>query len=379
MENKRKMMIFFLLLAVISSPVFAGEWTASVVKNLDALVTSCVVIPCSYTHAKERLPHSRLRGIWYLVSGQQVIYHEDKTLIAESFRGRTTLLGNLGQDNCTLEMTEIKDHDNGPFCFRIELVPTGTETSKTDKFSFVHDCVSFNMITKPPKPILLEPKTPIQGHPYTITCSVFSTCPTRLPKLTWSRGTAEEIHEAYREIHKGFWEVLSTVVFIPQEKDDHTDISCTAQFYGGMMSTEKLTIYVKRTVNYNHIIIPVVVGISIAGIFGGLCIFMMKKYKNRIAELQSQDGTMWNRLSRMSRRIRSVGPGSSHTDRSRPKVNRSDADHMSNNACSKSTSDHNFSKPRFPSPKSQPKYSHKEELDNDNDYLNTADLVYGNL
>ncbi|KAM7382721.1 hypothetical protein PAMP_002438 [Pampus punctatissimus] len=300
MENERKIMIFLLLFAVISSPVFAGEWTASIVKNLDALVTSCVVIPCSYTHAKERLPHSRLRGIWYLESGGQFIYHEDKTLIMENFRGRTTLLGNLGQDNCTLEITEIKDHDNGPFCFRIELVPTGTETSKIDKFSFVDNCVSFKMITQPPKITLNEPKTPIQGRPYIITCSVISTCPSHLPKLTWSRGTADEIHETYREIHKGTWEVVSTLAFIPQEKDDHTDISCSAQFYGEtMMSTEKMTLYVKRTVNYNHIIIPVVVGIGVAGIFGGLCIFMMKKYK-------------W-------------------------------------------------------------------DLDNDNDYLNTADLVYGNL
>eukprot|EP00064_Thunnus_orientalis_P016177 superscaffoldBa00003149_g16240 len=176
----------------LCSPVLTGEWTATVPENLDALVTSCVVIPCSFTQAKERLPHSRLRGIWHRpASRDDCIYHEDKTRIVENFRGRTELLGNLGDGNCTLLMTEIKDHDDGPFCFRIELVPTGTQTSKIDKFSFVEDCVRFKMISKE---------------------------------------------------------------------------------------------------NYNHIIIPAVVGIGTAVIFGGLCIFMMKKYKNRIAELQSQEG-----------------------------------------------------------------------------------------
>ncbi|XP_067458016.1 myelin-associated glycoprotein [Thunnus thynnus] len=391
MENERKMMIFCLLLAALCSPVLTGEWTATVPENLDALVTSCVVIPCSFTQAKERLPHSRLRGIWHRpASRDDCIYHEDKTRIVENFRGRTELLGNLGDGNCTLLMTEIKDHDDGPFCFRIELVPTGTQTSKIDKFSFVEDCVRFKMITEPPKPSLIHPKTAVQGRPYTITCSVRHTCPSHIPKLTWSRGTKDDINELHREIHGGFWEVQSTLIVIPEEKDDHTDITCTAKFNGPKTSTEKMTLYIKRKENYNHIIIPAVVGIGTAVIFGGLCIFMMKKYKNRIAELQSQEGSMWNRLSRMSRRIRSDGPGPSHTDRRRsiwsrfsrrPNADRSDLDHMPNNESSKSGAYQKTSKPRFPSPKSQPKsYNYKAELDDGDDYINTADLnVYGNL
>lgn len=150
MENEKKM-ILCLLLAAISSPVFTGEWKATVSKNLDALVRSCVVVPCSFTHPEEQLPHSRLRGIWHRSSGQdQRIYHEDRTMILENFRDRTRMLGDLGQGNCTLEMDELKDHDDGPFCFRVELVPEGTKTSEIDKFSFVQDCVKFKMISMSP-------------------------------------------------------------------------------------------------------------------------------------------------------------------------------------------------------------------------------------
>ncbi|XP_028435382.1 uncharacterized protein LOC114556590 isoform X2 [Perca flavescens] len=73
-----KIMIFCLLVAAIISPVFTEEWRASVVKELDALVTSCVVVPCSFTHPKEKLPTSRLRGIWHLSTDKNKrIYYED--------------------------------------------------------------------------------------------------------------------------------------------------------------------------------------------------------------------------------------------------------------------------------------------------------------
>ncbi|GLD63514.1 myeloid cell surface antigen CD33-like isoform X1 [Lates japonicus] len=133
------------------------------------------------------------------------------------------MLGDLGQNNCTLEIAEIKNHDNGPFCFRIELARTETDTETKDKFSFVEDCVGLNMLPGPQK-----------------------------PKLKTSSAT--------------------------------------------------MKVYVKSIENYNHIIIPAVVGVATAMIFGVFCIFMLKKYKSRIAELQNQEGTMWNRLSRLSRR-----------------------------------------------------------------------------
>lgn len=36
--------------------------------------------------------------------------------IKDSFKDPTKLVVLLGQNNCTLEITDVKDHDNGPFC-----------------------------------------------------------------------------------------------------------------------------------------------------------------------------------------------------------------------------------------------------------------------
>uniref|UniRef100_A0AAZ1XL74 Ig-like domain-containing protein n=2 Tax=Oreochromis aureus TaxID=47969 RepID=A0AAZ1XL74_OREAU len=275
MDNETKFMITCLLFAAICSSVSSDEWKATVVKSIDALVTSCVVVPCSFSHAGGNLPSSRLRGIWHEKDDKKSnIYHEDYTLITDSFKDRTQLVGRLGQNNCTLEITGVKDHDNGPFCFRVELVRTENNEPTKYKFSFVEDCVELNMLTEPPKPILIQPKTATQGEPYTVTCSVIHTCPTHVPKLTWNLDSTKVIVH-YKDIKQGNWETQSILTFIPEE-DDNREITCTAEFNGGLKSSYTFTLHVKRIENYNHIIIPAVVGIGTALLFGIPCILMAK-------------------------------------------------------------------------------------------------------
>ncbi|XP_026041597.1 myelin-associated glycoprotein-like isoform X2 [Astatotilapia calliptera] len=375
MAKQKIMMGFCLLFAAICSSVSSDEWKATVVKRIDALVGSCVVVPCSFSHTGGNLPSSRLRGIWHEKNDKKSnIYQEDNTLIKDSFKGRTRLVGELGKNNCTLEITEVKDHDNGPFCFRAELVLTENNDPTKDKYSFVEDCVELYMLTEPPKPTVIKPKTATQGEAYTVTCSVIHTCPTHVPKLTWNLDSTKVIVH-HKDIKHGNWETQSILTFIPEEKDDNSEITCTAEFNGVLKSPETFTLHVKRVENYNHIIIPSVVGIGTTVAFVLVCIFMTKKYKKRIEELQSRDGSMWNRLSRMSRR--SIWSRFSR----RPKGDIVDFGHSPNNVNSKSCDNQKVTKPRFPSPKSQPKsYNYKEDPDEGDDYINTADLnIYGNI
>lgn len=139
---------FHFPLSGIFSPVFTEEWKISVAEKLDALVSSCVVFPCSFTTPK-LLPTTKLRGIWHFGKEKEnIIYHEDRTRVMENYRSRTRLLGRLGDDNCTLEMTEVRDHDNGPFCFRVELAENDKPTDQMH--SFVHNCVELKMIRMSP-------------------------------------------------------------------------------------------------------------------------------------------------------------------------------------------------------------------------------------
>ncbi|XP_027868672.1 sialic acid-binding Ig-like lectin 13 isoform X1 [Xiphophorus couchianus] len=308
MEKGIKRILFFLLLAGICSPTTEEQWKASVVKSIEALVDSCVVLPCTFTYPGSFLSTSRLRGIWHRKDKwNEIFYHEDTTSVLDNFKGRTKMLGNLGQNNCTLEIVQVKNHDIGPFCFRIEFVKKDTNQPTTEKFSFVEECAEIKMLEEPPQPELIQSNTAVQGKPYAVTCSVRHTCPSHVPVFTWSRGSEDDIIQIQKPIVSGIWETQSIMVFIPGENDDHTEITCSATFNGGRRSSTSIKLNVKRTGNIYHLIIPVAVAIGTAVIFGVFCIAVMKKYKNRIAELQSREGSMFNRLSRMSRRFHSSG------------------------------------------------------------------------
>ncbi|XP_054898047.1 uncharacterized protein LOC129367542 [Poeciliopsis prolifica] len=230
-------------------------------------------------------------------------------------------------------------------------------------------------------------KMATQGKPYILTCSVHHTCPSHPPEIKWSRESKDdEITKKHEHLHSGIWEADSILSFVPEEKDDETELTCTATFHGGITSEAKFTLHVKRRENYNHIIIPTVAVAATAVVFGLFCIFMVKKYKKRIQELQSQDGSMWNRMSRLSRRLRPGAAGPTHLDQRRSiwsrfsrRPQRNEHVQSPNNASS--CGGQKTDKPRFPSPKSQQKsHNYKQDLDDNDDYMNTADLnIYGNV
>ncbi|XP_072547726.1 myelin-associated glycoprotein-like [Salminus brasiliensis] len=299
MGTQARFLFCWLCLQVIFATVFSEDWEVEVVPKIDALVSSCVVLPCTFKYPGEQLPYSRLRGIWHKKEMHDIIYHEDKTLIVDSFKGRTKLLGDLGQKNCTLEIDKVKDHDNGPFCFRAEI-------PNYNKFSFVKNCVSLSMKLKPATPTLEQREVLEDGVPTTFKCFIRHTCPSHPPTITWSRGHKDAIMKN-RDIGHATWEMESLLTFTPTEDDDHTYLNCTASFHGSESSTGHIRLYVKRKANILHVIIPVVAVLGTAILFGGVCFFMTKKYKQQIQELQSRDSNgMLSRLSRMSHRIRSV-------------------------------------------------------------------------
>lgn len=121
-SKKTSIWFLFLFFPVQFSPVYT-VLKIDVPNSINALKTSCVVIPCSFKPVEENFESSSLKGIWYRErknEEKELVYDEDETRAAENFRGRTQLLGHLGQSNCTLEMLKIADHDEGSYCFTME-------------------------------------------------------------------------------------------------------------------------------------------------------------------------------------------------------------------------------------------------------------------
>ena len=105
-------------------------YEADVVSRISALTRSCVVIPCTFQIGD--VPVTRLRGLWYTNKGEYV-FHTGQTNVLDNFKGRTKLLGDTDEQNCTLEIDDVQAHDNGPFCFHAE--------KGNDKYRFNHSCV----------------------------------------------------------------------------------------------------------------------------------------------------------------------------------------------------------------------------------------------
>lgn len=102
---------------------------ADVPFRVSALTSSCVVVPCSFQYPEDT---SLTRGIWAKKNGG-VIYHNARSETLDHFKGRTKLLGDLNEGNCSLEINDIYAFDNGPFCFHAE--------KGKSKYKFNDSCV----------------------------------------------------------------------------------------------------------------------------------------------------------------------------------------------------------------------------------------------
>ncbi len=106
------------------------QYGADMIPKITALPRSCVVIPCSFKMEEEYV--TRLRVLWVTKKGGYM-FHTDPVDVLDNFKGRTRLLGNPDEQNCTVEMDDVQTHDNGPFCFRAE--------RENEKYSFNNSCV----------------------------------------------------------------------------------------------------------------------------------------------------------------------------------------------------------------------------------------------
>lgn len=115
------------------------DWTIDVPPTVKGLSGSCVVIPCSFKYPNEEKAGTHT-GMW-IYKTNQYIYHSHKSKILEEYRNRTTLLGDLREKKCSLQIDPLLQHDQGPFYFRIEI-------TNVNKYSYANNKVSIEMISE---------------------------------------------------------------------------------------------------------------------------------------------------------------------------------------------------------------------------------------
>ncbi|XP_075882200.1 uncharacterized protein LOC142888052 isoform X3 [Nelusetta ayraudi] len=267
---------------------------ADVPFRFSALTRSCVLIPCSFQSSV-----ILSRGMWSKINGG-VVYHNGKSYVVDHFKGRTKMPQDLSQGECSLEIDDIKPFDSGPFCFHAE--------KGKDKYSFNTSCVFIVMKASPEKPVMSQVPAEVDaGSTINVSCSVTHTCASHPPDFSWNvpNLTSEVGHT---QILRGVWQMTSLITFMAEGGDGVKPLTCTATFWRGKQQASTLTLTVKGTLTHKlrtslHISIPVIIGIILAVVCGGV-IFKKRKNLQKPPARPEKRRSLMERLAGLSRSYR---------------------------------------------------------------------------
>ncbi|XP_051261580.1 myelin-associated glycoprotein isoform X2 [Dicentrarchus labrax] len=227
-----------------------------------------------------------------------IVFHNGQSRVLDHFKGRTKILGELSEGNCTLEIDDIKPFDNGPFCFHAE--------KGNDKYRFNNSCVFIVMKASPEKPVMTSVPAEVDaGSTITVSCSVMHTCPSHPPVLSWSVPslTSEVIHTSMQQ---GIWQTTSTISFMVAGGDGVKNLTCTAISWRGKQQANTVKLTVKGSLMYQlrsslPVSIPVsilLIAIILAAVFGVFIYRKRKRTDDSPPPRPEKRRSLWDRLSR---------------------------------------------------------------------------------
>uniref|UniRef100_A0AAQ6IFY4 Ig-like domain-containing protein n=1 Tax=Anabas testudineus TaxID=64144 RepID=A0AAQ6IFY4_ANATE len=198
--------------------------TATVPSSVKGINGSCVVIPCSYNYPEPGKQITGYTGIWHTKTND-VIYHKDKNQIKQEFKGRTELVGDITQKNCSLKIDPLRQSDRGPFYFRIELVVNVDDSSNTTQQINKSVLCDLLVLTGAPQPTVSVKEEVVEGQTVSASCSVSHSCPSSPPEFTWTH--SGEKHFQSQQLTDGQWKATSVLTFHPTRADHNKPLSCT--------------------------------------------------------------------------------------------------------------------------------------------------------
>ncbi|XP_026227509.1 myelin-associated glycoprotein-like [Anabas testudineus] len=215
--------LFFVFLWFKVVQTEASTWTATVPSSVQGIDGSCVVIPCSYNYPEPGKQITGYTGIWY-TKADDVIYHKDNNQIKQEYKGRTELVGDITQKNCSLKIDPLRQSDRGPFYFRIEL-------GGYDQYSYRNNEVSITVISAP-QPTVSVKEEVVEGQTVSASCSVSHSCPSSPPEFTWTHSGEKRFQS--QQLTDGQWKATSVLTFKATKDDHNKPLSCTVRYKGGL-------------------------------------------------------------------------------------------------------------------------------------------------
>ncbi|XP_052580840.1 sialoadhesin isoform X2 [Peromyscus californicus insignis] len=155
-------------------------WGVSSPKDVQGLTGSCLLIPCVFSFPDNVEVSDGITAIWYYDysgSRQVVIHSGDPTQVAERFRGRVELMGNMHHKVCNLLLKDLKPEDSGNYNFRFEI-------SDVNRWSDVRG-TKVTVTNDPSAPTITAPKELREGTEVNFNCSTPYVCLQKKASLQW--------------------------------------------------------------------------------------------------------------------------------------------------------------------------------------------------
>ncbi|XP_069488367.1 sialoadhesin [Ambystoma mexicanum] len=164
---------------------FGSTWDVLNPPGLKAVQGSCLYIPCTFTFPSDVIVSGNIVAIWYQENNYQttVAYHSSSTEINDRFLGRTQLLGDPNEKNCTLLITNVAKEDAGKYTFRFEIDEVNRWLDKKGVFVTVSD--------DPEMPEITVPTEVLDGSPVSLSCRTPYFCPDDSISLEWKENIPE--------------------------------------------------------------------------------------------------------------------------------------------------------------------------------------------
>ncbi|KAL7393295.1 hypothetical protein ABVT39_009149 [Epinephelus coioides] len=177
-----------LIFATLWRRVQAVSPVPSVPDRVQALVGSCVVIPCSFTPLAPHPPRGRkervdvrlrFRGGGHLFPLRSTAFNsEDRDQVSRDFQGRTSLFGRVADGDCSVKIERISQDDSRVF----EIALKRGDSLLWGKPRSFH----LDVVDTPEAPVISGMLSATEGQLVTLNCSVSYHCPSRPPALQWS-------------------------------------------------------------------------------------------------------------------------------------------------------------------------------------------------
>ncbi|XP_069057928.1 sialic acid-binding Ig-like lectin 13 [Pleurodeles waltl] len=230
MDYKQGAFLCAVLQVFLCQPVLM-QWSFSVPGEITALEGSCLVIPCTFTGSipgSDRPP--AFTWCLWIRNWYPVVYSKDSPNVLPRYEGRTRLVGDLEDHNCTLQINHVTREDADTYYALIER-----------KYYLG---ISVKVSNTPAQPTVTDPGTMSEGLPVTITCSVEHTCPAQPPTLAWDKimSNGRVYHE---ELSEGRWRTVLLLNYTPAAEHHMEDFVCSATYPSGKTTTQSIRLSIR--------------------------------------------------------------------------------------------------------------------------------------